>query len=177
MRRGSYKPDDDHEPVNVAVKMVPVDDPGAQAALQRELSILTELRHPCIVHLFGTALNEDEDELWAVLQFCELGSLGDILKRCSGEGASGGDAVLANLLDNLPGIGPMFFKLAKDIVRAVEYLHTQGIVHSDLKPANVLITGDGRALVADFGVARVVRTTAGGGRSTAGGGGPRGTAG
>ena len=188
--------------------MVPIDDSNDRAAIQRELEILTRLRHPSIVHLYGTVDNDDEDELWAVLQYCELGSLERILRVFTDGGDASsppsssavallealGAAVsdgggsnhtlaaqqrLSELLGGpLPGVGAAFFRIAKDVVRGVMYLHEKSIAHSDLKPGNILLDAHGSARVADFGVARVVRTTVGasGGRSTAGGG-PKGTVG
>jgi serine/threonine-protein kinase len=47
-------------------------------------------------------------------------------------------------------------ELLLPVVRAVEYLHAQGLVHLDLKPANVLLDGEGRPQVADFGMARLL---------------------
>ena len=189
------------------VKMVPIDEADNRAAIQRELEILTKLRHRSIVHLYGTVDNDDEDELWAVLQYCELGSLERILRVFNDDGdasSSSSSAValleamgaavsdddggnrtpaaqqrLSKLLGGpLPGVGAAFFRIAKDVVRGVMYLHEKSIAHSDLKPGNILLDAHGSACVADFGVARVVRTTVGGGggRSTAGGG-PKGTVG
>ena len=188
--------------------MVPIDEADNRAAIQRELEILTRLRNRCIVHLFGTVDNDDEDELWAVLQYFELGSLARVLRVFNGDGSASssssssamalleamGAAVsddggsnhtlaaqqrLSELLGGpLPGVGAAFFRIAKDVVRGVMYLHEKSIAHSDLKPGNILLDAHGSACVADFGVARVVRTTVGGGggRGTAGGG-PKGTVG
>ncbi|KAK0447353.1 kinase-like domain-containing protein [Desarmillaria tabescens] len=50
-------------------------------------------------------------------------------------------------------------KQALDITRGMDYLHTLSIVHGDLKGDNVLITGDGRAVIADFGISFVMGVT------------------
>ena len=58
-------------------------------------------------------------------------------------------------------------KIAGDVSRALDYAHGEGVIHRDVKPANILLTPDA-ALVADFGIARAV-TAAGGERLTGSG--------
>src|SRR5205809_7367675 len=47
--------------------------------------------------------------------------------------------------------------LGKQLLRALEGAHEQGVIHGDLKPANLLVAHDGLLKVGDFGVARLVR--------------------
>ena len=127
------------------------------------------------LRLSRTINNEEEDELWVVLEFCELGSLERILRVCNGTSSQTELSALLEAMPEitasnenataavqqqlctlfggqLPGFGAAFFHLAKDIVRGVMYLHSKGIAHSDLKAANILIDKGGSARVADFGV-------------------------
>ena len=46
--------------------------------------------------------------------------------------------------------------LAADVSRALAYIHAAGVVHRDVKPSNILLAPDGRALLGDFGVARLL---------------------
>ncbi|KAJ6591671.1 kinase-like domain-containing protein [Mycena vulgaris] len=60
-------------------------------------------------------------------------------------------------LENTPKADRL--QILHDISRGMEYLHAQNVVHGDLKARNVLIDDDGRALVADFGLAKFERVS------------------
>jgi TolB-like protein/Tfp pilus assembly protein PilF len=47
-------------------------------------------------------------------------------------------------------------RIAREVALALDYAHQQGVVHRDIKPENILLTADGQALVADFGIARAL---------------------
>jgi eukaryotic-like serine/threonine-protein kinase len=70
--------------------------------------------------------------------------------------------VLSELLDRdkrLPV--PAVFSIARQLARALEVAHEQGIIHRDIKPQNIILQPDGTLKVMDFGIARLaVRTTA-----------------
>merc|ERR1712008_627169 len=86
--------------------------------LQQEVAIMKVLDHPNIVRLYETF--EDEKHLYLVMEFCE-----------------GGD-----VLDRLLTHGPMQEVNASVIVRTLlmtlNYLHTNGFVHRDVKPENIM---------------------------------------
>jgi Tol biopolymer transport system component len=119
---------------DVAVKVV---HPAIAAALGserflREIEIVAQLRHPHIVPLFDSG--DADGALYYVMPFESGQSLRD---RLSNEGALPiEDAVL----------------ILRDICDALAYAHAHGIVHRDIKPDNVMLSGR-HAMVTDFGIA------------------------
>ena len=100
----------------------------------REIRTTATLNHPHIVPLHDSG--EADGIVYYVMPYIEGESLRDRLDR---EGQLPvGDAV----------------RIASDIAGALDYAHRHGFVHRDVKPANILLH-EGRALVADFGIARV----------------------
>jgi serine/threonine protein kinase len=107
----------------------------------REIRIVASLQHPNVLPLFdsGAAGNSGSgaELLWYVMPYVQGESLRAKLER---EGRlSLGDTV----------------RIGDDLAGALDYAHGRGVVHRDVKPENVLLSG-GHAFVADFGVARAV---------------------
>jgi serine/threonine protein kinase/tetratricopeptide (TPR) repeat protein len=101
----------------------------------REIGIAARLRHPNILPLYDSG--EANGALYFVMPFESGPSLRERLAR-------DGPLSITNALSVL-----------RDVARALQYAHAQGVVHRDIKPDNVLMSG-GAAVVADFGIAKAL---------------------
>ena len=122
----------------VAVKVMRPDLTGADGAARflREIQLTARLSHPHILPLLDSGSVEGTP--FFVMPFVEGESLGERLRH----------AGRLSLDDAL--------RIAGEVADALAYAHAQGIVHCDIKPDNILLSGR-HALVADFGVARAMR--------------------
>jgi eukaryotic-like serine/threonine-protein kinase len=123
----------------VAVKVLQPALARDDAFLRRfraEARSVAALNHPHVLRVFDWG--EGEDGPYLVLEYLEGGSLLDMLAR--GRRLSPGQAA----------------RIGAQAADGLAYAHARGIVHRDVKPANILFDEDGRVRVADFGVARAL---------------------
>jgi serine/threonine-protein kinase len=106
----------------------------------REIQVTAKLQHPHILPLHDSG--EAGGQLYYVMPYVEGESLRDLLDREQQLGLQ--EAV----------------KIAQEAAEALAYAHSYGIVHRDMKPENILLSG-GHAIVADFGIARAVSEAGG----------------
>ncbi len=131
----------------IALKTLPPDmarDPERLERFEREAKVVASLNHPNIVtiHSVEDAEGPDGDTLhFITMELVEGQTLDKVIPH-------GGLAV------------DKFFDIAVPLADAVGGAHHKGITHRDLKPGNVMITGDGRIKVLDFGLAKLAETAA-----------------
>ena len=101
---------------------------------RREARAVARLSHPNIVTVIDRG--EDGDRQFIVFEFVDGENLKEVVERR-------GPLPIAEAVD-----------VGLAIARGLAFAHEQGIVHRDVKPQNVLMNGDGRAKVTDFGIAR-----------------------
>lgn len=113
-------------------------DPYFEARIANEIRIHSQLKHPNVLPMLGCF--QDGDYVYFVLEVCQGGDLHKYLRRH----------------------GPLSEELAvhviQQLIRALEYIHDENVVHRDLKLSNILLTGDIRdrnasVKIADFGLA------------------------
>lgn len=118
--------------------------PDTHAALEVEVRLLAKLRHPCICSFFGTT--HVGNNLAMVLEYLEGGSLESALAQRREEGEPLDAWLLA--------------RVARETALGLAFLHRSGVIHRDVKAANVLLDGLKHAKVADFGIAKELRKVA-----------------
>ncbi|KAI1820179.1 hypothetical protein F4861DRAFT_524046 [Xylaria intraflava] len=118
----------------VAVKQIKlVDLPKSELRMiEAEIDLLKNLHHDNIVKYLGFV--KTADCLNIILEYCENGSLHSICKA------------YGKFPENLVGV------YMTQVLQGLQYLHDQGVIHRDIKGANILTTKDGKVKLADFGV-------------------------
>ena len=122
----------------VAVKLLrdTVVDEHQRARFVSEARLLGGLSHPHLVRVLDAGV--DEDRPYLVLELVEGRTLAEAM----------------------PGLAPeQVARTGAQVARALAHAHAAGIVHRDVKPANVLVAADGSAKLSDFGIARLVDDT------------------
>ena len=127
------------------------------------------LRRSCAVKVLGDLLSRDEHFRRRFRQEAEAarGLTHPHIVRVYDWGESGSYHYIAmeyvpggTLRDRVSRHGPFpegtAIRLAADVADALAYAHAQGVIHRDIKPQNILLTQDGTAKVADFGIARTL---------------------
>ncbi len=128
----------------IALKTVNVSpalsDADRRRFLQRffqEARIAAKLLHPGIVVTHDAATDDTTSVPFIAMELVTGGSLADRMER---EGRISWQEAC---------------RLVVLLARALDYAHREGVVHRDMKPANVLVTADGKPKIADFGIAKL----------------------
>ncbi|MEU5877459.1 serine/threonine-protein kinase [Spirillospora sp. NPDC047279] len=101
----------------------------------REARASARLNHPGVVTVHDVV--DEDDRPWIVMELVAARSLQDVVT------------------EDGPLPPPRVAEIGRQVVRALRAAHAIGILHRDVKPANVLIAADGRAVLTDFGIAQI----------------------
>ncbi|HXE75296.1 MAG TPA: protein kinase [Candidatus Xenobia bacterium] len=106
----------------------------------REAQAAGQMSHPGIITIHDVAEDEVSGQPYLVMEFVQGATLDDLM--------SGGKKLTI----------PEMLDIAIHVADALDYAHRRGVIHRDIKPSNILVTADGRAKIADFGVAKLAGT-------------------
>ena len=130
-----YRAFDDTLQRSVAIKrLLPAPgDPNRTLRFRREARMAARLNHPAIVHIYEIVETPEGD--WIVMELVEGKTLDRLLRE--------------SRLDLHSAV-----RVAREIADGLAEAHLQGIVHRDLKAANVMVASNGRVKILDFGLAK-----------------------
>lgn len=128
---------------DVVLKRFVLGDASSRKTFEKELALLARLRHPNVMQLTGVVY--EPKKAVAYLELPYLAS-GDLRLHLGAKEAHRSIAVVQQVF--------------LDLCKALDYLHTSGVVHCDVKPDNILIDGNGTAKLTDFDVSKDARSRA-----------------
>jgi len=132
-----YAAEDEKLQRQVALKLLPPDmaaDPERLQRFQREARAVAALNHPNVVTIYS--VEEADGVHFLTMELVEGSTLAELIPK--------GGLPLERVL-----------MLAGPLIEAVAVAHEHGIIHRDVKPANIMLTSDGRLKVLDFGLAKL----------------------
>jgi serine/threonine protein kinase len=121
----------------VAIKILPrelVNNLLTRARFKRELKLIASLEHPAIVPVYDVG-GDDDHQPFFVMRYMSGGSLSDMIRQGQ---FSLRDAAL----------------IIERLASALDYAHSRGVIHRDIKPDNVLFDASNNPYLSDFGVAK-----------------------
>ena len=129
-----YRATDMRDDRTVALKIPHPDmeaDPLFFDRFKREAAIGERLRHPNVMQVFG---GENRSRNYMVMEWCE----GRLLRKILDEGRMPHDRAM---------------RIAAEVLKALDYIHANGVVHRDLKPENIMVDDNDHIKLIDFGIA------------------------
>jgi serine/threonine protein kinase len=115
--------------------LAPSDRDSMYERTMREARAAAALQHPAVVQVYDVV--HENGRPWIVMELLDARSLADMV------------------IEDGPVSPRVVAKIGIALLGALEVAHAHGVLHRDVKPANVLICGDGRCVLTDFGVARM----------------------
>jgi serine/threonine protein kinase len=115
--------------------LAPSDRDSMYERTMREARAAAALQHPAVVQVYDVV--HENGRPWIVMELLEARSLADMV------------------IEDGPVSARVVAKIGIALLGALEVAHAHGVLHRDVKPANVLICTDGRCVLTDFGVARM----------------------
>src|SRR5215467_7274232 len=133
-----YEAYDSYFQREVAIKIFKREDDELLRRFIREADLMASLDNPHLVPIYGSGECQVDGltQYYIVMPFMAGGTLRARIRRSP--------LSLAEACECLQEIGP-----------ALDYIHSQNVVHRDIKSSNVLLDADGRYYLADFGIARI----------------------
>lgn len=114
----------------VAIKKMNLHKQQRRELLFNEVVIMRDYKHKNIVEMYGSYLVDDE--LWVVMEYLAGGALTDIVTK--------------SRMDET-----QIATVCKSVLRALAFLHANGVIHRDIKSDSILLSSDGRVKLTDFG--------------------------
>ena len=114
----------------VAIKKMNLHKQQRRELLFNEVVIMRDYKHKNVVDMYGSYLVEDE--LWVVMEYLAGGALTDIVTK--------------SRMDET-----QIATVCKSVLRALAFLHANGVIHRDIKSDSILLSSDGRVKLTDFG--------------------------
>ncbi|XP_016958332.1 mitogen-activated protein kinase kinase kinase kinase 5 isoform X4 [Drosophila biarmipes] len=122
-----------------AIKVIKLEPSDDIQIIQQEIIMMRDCRHPNIIAYYGSYLRRDK--LWICMEYCGGGSLQDIYQVTG------------------PLTEVQIAYMCRETLKGLEYLHSMGKMHRDIKGANILLTEYGDVKLADFGVSAQITAT------------------
>ncbi|KAI5928649.1 kinase-like domain-containing protein [Camillea tinctor] len=117
----------------VAIKQMDLAHQPRKELIVNEIMVMKDSKHPNIVNFLDAFLRNNNAELWVVMEYMEGGALTDVI-------------------DNNPVITEeQISTICLETCRGLQHLHSQNIIHRDIKSDNVLLDARGNVKITDFG--------------------------